>query len=257
MNKLLNIMRKLRGEGGCPWDKEQTHKSLKRNLIEEAYETIDAIDNENDNELCEELGDVLLQVAFHTVIAEEEKRFTYDDIETGVCDKMVSRHTHIFGDDIADSAEDVLKTWKNNKKKEKGDITVTQSMKNVPASFPALLRSYKVQDKAADVGFDWDRAYDAMDKLEEEINELKQAVESHKILNMEEEAGDLLFSVVNVCRLLKIDPETALNQTIKKFIERFEFMENMCLQEDRNIHNMTLCQWDELWGMAKSEEKRG
>ncbi len=257
MNKLLNIMRKLRGEGGCPWDKEQTHKSLKRNLIEEAYETIDAIDNENDNELCEELGDVLLQVAFHTVIAEEEKRFTYDDIETGVCDKMVSRHTHIFGDDIADSAEDVLKTWKNNKKKEKDDITVTQSMKNVPASFPALLRSYKVQDKAADVGFDWDRAYDAMDKLEEEINELKQAVESHKILNMEEEAGDLLFSVVNVCRLLKIDPETALNQTIKKFIERFEFMENMCLQEDRNIHNMTLCQWDELWGMAKSEEKRG
>lgn len=256
MENLLKIMRRLRGPNGCPWDREQTHKSLKKNLIEEAYEVIDAIDSEDDRALCEELGDLLLQVAFHTVIAQEEHRFGYEQVEKGICDKLVSRHTHIFGDDTAFDADEVLKLWKANKKKEKGQKTVTQAMEDIPSSYPALLESYKVQGKAADVGFDWTTAPEAFVKLEEELAEFKEAVVAEDMTAMEDEAGDLLFSMVNVCRLLKVDPETALHKTVQKFKRRFSTMEEQCIKENRDTGKMSLAEWDQLWDMAKAAERK-
>ena len=204
---LLSIVETLRGENGCPWDKVQTHDSIKMNLVEESYEAIESLETGTKDQFADELGDILLQVVFHSQIGKEEGTFTIDDVLYHVCDKMISRHTHIFGTDKADTPEEVLETWEKNKLKEKGQKSYTESLNGVCKYLPALIRAQKVQSKAAKAGFDWDDASGALDKLKEEIDELSDAVSAGNTQNIEEELGDLLFSVVNVSRFLKCSAE--------------------------------------------------
>lgn len=248
---LLGIMKTLRSPEGCPWDREQDHESLKKYFIEETYEVLEAIDLKSPEKLCEELGDVLLQVIFHAQIAEENGRFTMEDVIHGVSHKMVSRHEHVFGQEHAETADDVVNLWENIKKKEKGVKTQSDVLKDVPPILPALMRSYKVQEKAAKVGFDWDDAEDAWKKVQEETEEFHTAWHSQNREETEEELGDLLFAVVNVARFLKIQPELALTGTINKFIRRFEYIEEKSREMGRELTGMTLEEMDALWNEAK------
>ncbi|MGL4731752.1 MAG: nucleoside triphosphate pyrophosphohydrolase [Clostridium sp.] len=248
---LLDIMDTLRGEDGCPWDLEQDHKSLKRCLIEETYEVIEAIDEEDDIKLTEELGDVLLQVVFHSQIGKEEGYFNINDVIENICDKMINRHPHIFGNIKVSDSEEVLKNWDEIKKEEKKYESYTDQLKSVPKVLPGLLRADKVQAKAAKVGFDWDDVKPAMDKVIEELNEVKDVYNGENRSRILEEVGDLIFATVNVARLLDIDPEIALNYTIDKFIKRFNFIEECALKKGLNLLDMTLEQMDELWEEAK------
>jgi len=252
---LLDIMAKLRSPGGCPWDREQDHKSLKRYLIEEAYEVLEAIDEENPAKLCDELGDLLLQVVFHAQIARENGQFDMEDVVHGVSSKMINRHRHVFGEEEAETPEDVIRIWEEIKKEEKGQETQTKVLKGVPANLPALMRSYKVQEKAAQVGFDWDKAEDAFKKLEEEVQELKKACESKDQAEIEEEMGDLLFAAVNVARFYKVQPELALSATVNKFIKRFEYVENESAKQGKKLQDMTLEEMDALWEECKRKER--
>lgn len=248
MNHLKEIMEILRSPHGCPWDREQTHESLKRYLIEETYEVMESIDKQDEDKLMEELGDVLLQVVFHGQIARERGAFDIFDVITRICRKMIERHTHIFGDVIAENAQQVIANWEDLKKQEKGLVTHTQVLRDIPSILPALMRSYKVQEKAALVGFDWDSVEGAMLKLEEELAELKEAYTGGDDNKIREEIGDLLFAAVNVARFLKVDPELALVDTIEKFIARFEYIEK---NSKRPLKEMTLEEMDELWNQAK------
>lgn len=248
---LVEIMSLLRSENGCPWDRDQTHESLKKYLIEETYEVLEAIDLKDKDKLCEELGDLLLQVLFHAQIAKEEGRFDINDVITGICRKMVLRHTHVFGDAKADTPDQVVDNWEEIKKKEKGVENHTGVLKSVPSNLPALMRSYKVQEKAAQVGFDWDKVEDAFEKVEEEIKELKDVYKSKNVERISDELGDAFFALVNVCRFLKIQPELALTGTINKFIERFEYIEQQSLKEGKKLEEMSLSEMDELWDRAK------
>ncbi|MBM7582460.1 tetrapyrrole methylase family protein/MazG family protein [Caldicoprobacter guelmensis] len=248
MNHLKQIMEILRSPEGCPWDKEQTHDSLKRYLIEEAYEVIESIDSKDEDKLLEELGDVLLQVVFHSQIAKERGAFDIFDVITRICQKMIQRHTHIFGGAVAENAQQVVANWEDLKKHEKGFATHTQVLRDIPSILPALIRSYKVQEKAALVGFDWKSVEGAMQKLEEELAELKEVYRGGDEQKIREEIGDLLFAAVNVARFLKVDPELALKDTIEKFITRFEYIEK---NAERPLQEMTLEEMDELWNKAK------
>lgn len=251
LEDFIEIMKTLRGPNGCPWDREQSHESLKKSFIEETYEVLEAIDLKMSDKLCEELGDVLLQVVFHTIIAEEEGHFTIADVIDGVSKKMVSRHEHVFGKEKAQTADDVIDLWDKIKKKEKGARSQTEILKDVPPILPALMRSYKVQEKAAKVGFDWDDVKDAWAKVEEEKDELKDAYESADIKRIQEELGDLLFAIVNVSRFLKVEPELALTGTVNKFIKRFEYIETKSIEGGRQLTDMTLEEMDVLWDEAK------
>lgn len=250
--QLMAVMRKLRAPDGCPWDREQTHESLKQPLLEECYELLDAIDERDDTHLCEELGDVLLQVVFHCVIAEEQGRFTERDVTTALVNKLIFRHPHIFGAAQADTAEKVLVNWEKLKKIEKGQSTQTDALMSVPRGLPALTRSRKVQKKAADVGFDWDSAAAAFSKIAEETAELKSAMDADQ--HVEEEMGDLLFAVVNVARLLKLDPEFLLLAATDKFIRRFAAMEELAMREGRTLEDMTMMEMDACWERVKMTE---
>ena len=254
-NDLLNIMTRLRAPNGCPWDREQDHKSLKRYLIEEAYEVLEAIDEENPSKLCDELGDLLLQVVFHAQIAKENGQFDVSDVVHGVSAKMVNRHRHVFGDEEAETSDDVMDIWEKVKKEEKGLKTQTQVLKEIPGNLPALMRSFKVQQKAAQVGFDWDNIQDAMQKVKEEFNELEQACKSENEANIEEELGDLLFAVVNVSRFLKVQPELALTATTNKFIRRFEYVEQSAAGQGKQLTDMSLSEMDAFWDESKKLEK--
>jgi len=249
--ELLDIMALLRGENGCPWDKEQDHTSLKRYLIEEAYEVLEQIDAKDKDKLCDELGDLLLQVVFHSQIARENGDFDMDDVITGICRKLISRHTHIFGNDKADTADEVLQNWEKIKKKEKGFESQTGILKDVPSNLPALMRSFKVQQKAAQVGFDWDDLEDVMAKVEEEIQELKDVYKSKNVERITDEMGDAFFSLVNLARFLKVQPELALTGTINKFIKRFEYIELESGKAGRKLEDMSLAEMNELWDEAK------
>lgn len=251
LEDFIEIMKTLRGPNGCPWDREQSHESLKKSFIEETYEVLEAIDLKMSDKLCEELGDVLLQVVFHTIIAEEEGHFTIADVIDGVSKKMVSRHEHVFGKEKAQTADDVVDLWDKIKKKEKGARSQTEILKDVPPILPALMRSYKVQEKAAKVGFDWDDVKDAWAKVEEEKDELKDAYESADIKRIQEELGDLLFAIVNVSRFLKVEPELALTGTVNKFIKRFEYIETKSIEAGKQLTDMTLEEMDVLWDEAK------
>lgn len=254
-NDLVDIIEILRGEEGCPWDREQTHDSLKKALIEESYEVIDAIDKQDDDALIEELGDVLLQVIFHASIGKEEGFFDVSDVIQGICNKMISRHPHVFNNEIANTSEEVLVKWDDLKRKEKGFSTVTDEINAIAKSLPALLRAEKIQKKAQKVGFDWNKVEDAIEKVKEELNELKEVYNGENRERIVEEMGDLLFACVNVARFLKVDGELALNLACDKFSRRFAYMEKEALSRSNSLTNMTLAEMDDLWNEAKKAEK--
>ncbi|WP_294395620.1 nucleoside triphosphate pyrophosphohydrolase [uncultured Clostridium sp.] len=254
-NDLLEIVEILRGEDGCPWDREQTHESLKKALVEESYEVIDAIDREDDNGLIEELGDVLLQVVFHASIGKEDGYFDINEIIAGICHKMISRHPHVFGKlDNVNTSEDVLVKWDELKKEEKGYDTLREEMNGVTKGLPSLLRAHKVQDKAKKAGFDFEDINSAIDKLKEEIQEV---IDVYNIKNMDkikDEVGDLLFSCVNVSRLLNVDEELALNSTIDKFIKRFSYIEKSLKDKGLDFKCVNLEEMNKLWEESKKLE---
>lgn len=249
---LLRIIEILRGEDGCPWDREQTHKSLKKALIEESYEVIDAIDQEDEDSLIEELGDVLLQVVFHASIGKEDGYFNITDVIQGICNKMISRHPHVFKNNgELSNSEEVLAKWDELKKKEKGYNSITEEMKGLTKGLPALLRAHKIQEKARKVGFDFEDINFAINKIKEEINEVIDVYNTENVDKIQEEVGDLLFSCVNVARLLKVDEEIALNYTIDKFIKRFEYIERSAKEKNIELINMSLDDMDKLWETSK------
>ena len=249
LNELKEIVERLRRPDGCPWDRVQTHASIRMDMLEEAYEAADAIDKKDMKNLCEELGDVLMQVVFHAEIETEQGGFTMGDVIQGICEKMIYRHPHVFGSGKADTAEEGLINWEELKKKEKRQETQTEVMQSVPEALPALIRARKVQKKAADVGFDFPVTADAMRKVYEEVQELEQAVRENG--EIEEEFGDILFALVNISRFLKINPEFALTKAIKKFINRFEYIEKSALLEGKALSEMSLEEMDLLWDEAK------
>ena len=246
---LEEIVRLLRAPGGCPWDAEQTHASIRRNFLEEAYEAVEAIDEGSSEHLQEELGDVLLQVALHARMEQEEGRFDLDGVADGICNKLIYRHPHVFGDVSVSGTGEVLSNWEALKRVEKGQETNTDALEAVARSLPALWRAEKVQKKAKKAGFDWPDISGALDKLSEELEELKAAAAQGT--NVEEELGDLLFSAVNVSRFVKADPEQALNAATDKFISRFRKVEALAVREGRSMEGMTPDELDKLWERAK------
>lgn len=250
-DEFVDIIRTLLGENGCPWDKAQTHESLKKCLIEECYEVLSAIDHKDQENLCEELGDVLMQVVFHAQLAKQEGSFDLYDVIDGIAKKMVRRHPHIFGEEKADTAEEVLKSWEEIKKKEKKYETKAESMETIPIGLPALMRAEKVQGKAADTGFDFPSATGAIEKVKEEFLELSGACEEENG-DILEEFGDVLFSMVNLSRFLKINPEFALTKATEKFITRFKYVESCALKSGKQLNNMSLEELDVLWNEAKA-----
>ncbi len=247
---LWEIVRLLRAPGGCPWDMEQTHESIRRNFLEEAYEVCEAIDEKSPTHLKEELGDVLLQVLFHTSIEEDAKNFTLDEVCDGVSKKLIYRHPHVFGDTQIANTGEVLTNWEALKKIEKGQATHSDSLEAVARSLPALWRAEKIQQKAKKAGFDWPEISGAMDKLSEETQELRAAITEGT--NPEEELGDLLFAAVNVSRFLSCDPEEALSAACDKFIKRFRMVEECAAQSGRAMEAMSLSELDDLWNKVKS-----
>ena len=246
---LLEIIRLLRSEGGCPWDKAQTHQSIRRGLLEEAYEAAEAIDNDDPVLLKEELGDVLMQVVFHADIESDAGRFTIDDVCDGVVKKLLFRHPHVFGSQCQDSPESVPVSWDKLKRQEKGQKTVADSMDSVARSLPGLWRAEKLQSKAASAGFEWPDVQGALDKLEEEVAELRRAVEEGG--DVPEELGDVLFAAVKVGRFCACDPEDAVNGTCEKFIRRFRAVENGAAAQGREVSQLSLEEMTALWNEAK------
>ena len=246
---LLEIIRLLRSEDGCPWDKAQTHKSIRRGLLEEAYEAAEAIDNDDPVLLKEELGDVLMQVVFHADIESDAGRFTIDDVCDGVVKKLLFRHPHVFGSQREDSPESVLVSWDKLKRQEKGQKTVADSMDSVARSLPGLWRAEKLQNKAASAGFEWPDVQGALDKLEEEVAELRRAVEN--VGDVPDELGDVLFAAVKVGRFCGCDPEDAVNGTCEKFIHRFRAVEEGAAVRGREVSQLSLEEMTALWNEAK------
>ena len=247
----VKIVTLLRSPGGCPWDREQTHESIKKNFIEETYEVIEAINKKSPEMLREELGDVLLQVALHSEIEREEGNFDINDVIHDVVYKLVIRHPHVFGDTVAENGEEALNSWDAAKAKSKGTKKQSDSMASVPRELPALMRAQKIQQKAAKVGFDWDNADGAFEKLNEEINELKIAMDHADGSEIEEEFGDLLFSAVNISRFLKLDSEEALTGATDKFLARFIEVEKLANEGGIDMKAASIEELDRLWDKAK------
>ncbi len=252
LEDLLAIMALLRSEDGCPWDKVQTHQSIRRDLLEEAYETADAIDSGDTANLREELGDLLLQVVFHARIEQERGSFDFDDVCDGICKKLIHRHPHVFGKLELDTPEQVLATWDEVKRQEKDQRSSGEAMASVARAMPALWRAEKVQKKARKDGFDWPDWHGARDKLTEELGELDEAIAAGE--RVEEELGDVLAATVNLARLLKIDPEKALTGSTDRFVRRYERMEAMAAQNGQALSQLTLDRQEALWQQAKGEE---
>lgn len=250
MDDLIRIMELLRSPEGCPWDKVQTHQSIRRDMLEEAYEVAEAIDNQDYENLKEELGDVLFQVVFHSCMAQEAGKFTFDDVVDGVAQKMVFRHPHVFGTAEAENTEQALVTWDAQKQVEKGQKTVGDTLDAVARSLPALIRAQKIQKKAQKAGFDWDNVDPVLDKISEEVEELKQAVRENS--NVEEELGDLLFAAVKAGRFLQVDGEDALHNACEKFIRRFRRVEALA---DKPLDQLDIAALEALWRSAKQEEQ--
>lgn len=249
IDDLIDILVILRGENGCPWDRVQTHDSIKKDMIEEAYEAIDALDKGDDHMFSNELGDVLLQVVFHSQLAKERGAFDFNTVLNEICTKLITRHTHVFGSVKADGEAEALINWEANKKKEKDIKSHTDNLKDVPMYLPALMRAQKVQKRAAGVGFDFGSVEDTIIKLEEEIEELKSAITNKS--NIKEEMGDVFFSAVNVARHLGFESETALSDSVEKFICRFSKMEEQAMADKRDLDSMNLEEMDEIWGKIK------
>ncbi len=251
IDDLLEIVTLLRSEGGCPWDIEQTHKSMRSEMIEEACEVIEAIDLEDTELLKEELGDVLLQVVFHSRIEEETDSFKFSDVCDGICKKLIVRHPHVFGDTIVGSTDEVLKNWDSIKMESKGQETYTETLKSVARSLPGLMRAQKVGKRAKRAGMDFRSAEDAMACIAAESAELDEAVKSGEQAAIEEEIGDLLFSCVNVARHLGVDAEIALNAATDKFISRFEKTEKLVSLESMDMKELSIEELDVYWDRAK------
>lgn len=247
-DKLLHIMKALRAPNGCPWDRQQTHASIKSQLIEEAYELLEAIDENDPTAIAEELGDLLLHIAFHIQIAEENNEFTADTVIDGINTKLIRRHPHVFSDAHAATPHDVLKQWEEIKKKEKKRKSI---LDGIPRHLPAVLRACKLQQRAAHVGFDWDNFKDVIAKLHEELDEFEEARKAQDAKHMEEELGDALFSLINVARYVGSNPEDALQGTMQKFIDRFQYIEKTLLQQGSSIEQADLKTMDALWNEAK------
>ena len=252
----LRIMRLLRSPGGCPWDAEQTNQSIRRNFLEETYEALDALDRDDPVDMCEELGDVLMQVVFHATIEEERGRFTMADVVDGVAQKMVYRHPHVFGTVHVDNSDQVLVNWEKLKRTEKGQASTADAIEAVPHTLPALWRAEKVQKKAAKAGFDWDDPLRALDKLEEEVRELRAAMESGKAPEdphgLREELGDVLFMAAKIGQMTGTDPEDALHRSCDKFDSRFRFVEESA---DKPLSDCGEAELLALWREAKTKEK--
>ncbi len=246
---LVILIEVLRSEQGCPWDREQTHQSIRKDLIEETYEVIEAIDTDNPVLMREELGDVLLQVVFHARIGEEEGQFTVADVTNDICAKLIHRHPHVFGDVEADTSEKVLSNWEIIKSEEKERRTVTDKLRAIPPMLPALMRAEKVGKKAK--CFDFADADAVMDKVCEELTEWSEAWQSGDKSAMEEEMGDLLLTLTSLCRKLGIEPEVALNRATDKFIDRFEKVEKAVLAAEKDIEAMTMIELDAIWNDLK------
>lgn len=253
---LEEIAMVLRGEKGCAWDREQTHESLKPYLIEEAYEACEAIEKKDDTNLREELGDLLYQVYAHAQIAREEGRFTIDDVARAIAEKLINRHPHVFGNETASTAQEVIERWEKIKKKEKAHRE--SILDGVPAQLPSLLKAYRVQQKASRIGFDWGAVEGAVKKLDEEVAEFKEALAQNAGNDraaIEGEIGDVLFSVVNASRLAGVNPEDALGRTVEKFMRRFKFIERDAASRGGRIEEMSLEEMDALWEEAKRRER--
>lgn len=245
--RLLDVLDTLREK--CPWDRKQTNESLRTNTIEEVYELCDALMKDQPQEICKELGDVIMHVVFYSRIAQEKEQFDIADVLNKQCDKLIFRHPHVYGDAVAESAGDVLKTWEQIKLKEKnGNKTV---LSGVPNALPSLIKSYRVQEKAANVGFDWEQKEDVWKKVKEEIAEFEAEVANMDREKATSEFGDVLFSLVNAARLYHINPDNALERTNKKFIERFNYVEEHSIKAGKNLNEMSLAEKDELWEEAK------
>lgn len=248
--RLLDVMDTLRRE--CPWDREQTFDSLRSNTIEETYELADAITDHNLEGIKEELGDLLLHVVFYSKLGEEEGAFDYADVADAVCDKLIYRHPHVYGDIHANTPGEVKENWETLKLRKKNRKSGT--LGGVPRSLPAMVKAYRVGEKAAATGFDWQRKEDVWDKVKEEIAEVEAEMRASDRRNMEGEFGDLFFALVNACRLYGVDPESALERTNKKFIRRFDYMEEKAAEQGVTLHDMPLDRMEELWREAKHKE---
>lgn len=270
MEDLTAVVRRLFAPDGCPWDRVQTHDTIRRNMVEEAYEAVDAMDSGRFDRIADELGDVLLQVLMHSAIAERDGEFTFEDVTDNLSRKLISRHSHVFGTDKADSPDAVLTVWDKNKMREKGHASFSETLADVPTGLPALMRADKLQKRAGKAGFDWPDAAGARAKIGEELAEVedvllkngkslygKLSAEKDAEIHREAEAevGDLLFACVNYARLLGIDPEIALNRTNAKFIRRFTGVEALAGEEGRKLDEMPLEEMDLLWERVKKTEK--
>jgi tetrapyrrole methylase family protein/MazG family protein len=252
--KLVDIMTLLRSNYGCPWDKVQTSESIKPYLIEETYEVIEAIDEKDPVKMKEELGDLLLQVVFHAQIAKDRGEFDINDVIDKISDKMVSRHPHVFGDAKFETPEEVTKQWQD-RKREEGKLK-DSALEGVPKELPSLLRAHRLQSRAAKVGFDWAKVEDVFGKLDEELEEFKEALEKKDKKEIEDELGDIFFVLVNISRFVGVNAEEALRKTISKFISRFRYIEMTAADEGRQLSDMTLEEMDALWNEAKKGEKQ-
>jgi tetrapyrrole methylase family protein/MazG family protein len=247
--KLIAIMAALRGEKGCPWDKEQTRESLKPFLVEETYEVLEAIDEGNPDKIREELGDLLFQIVFHCQLAKERGEFDMHDVVRSISEKMTGRHPHVFGGETYETSEEVLKQWEKRKLEEgKNRESI---LEGIPRELPSLLRAHRIQARAARVGFDWKQVEDVVSKLDEELKEFREALEKRDQREIEDELGDLFFVLVNISRFVGINPEDALRKTISKFISRFRYIEMKAAEAGKGLSDMSLEEMDALWDEAK------
>ena len=251
--RLLEIMERLRSEDGCPWDRAQTHETLKAYLIEEAYELLEALDRAETERIKEELGDLLFQIVFHVQIAKEEGQFTMEDVIEGINQKMLTRHPHVFGGESLRTADEVLERWDQHKKRE-GKLKESL-MEGLPKALPALLKALRAQERAARVGFDWTTAEEVFEKIKEETEELKRAINEKDHEAVQSEIGDLLFSLVNLSRHLRVNPEEALMEATDRFIERFRAIEQLARQRGHSLEEMSLEEMDRLWEEVKTEDR--
>jgi len=251
-DRLVNIVKRLRAPNGCPWDRKQTLYSLKQNAIEEVFEFIDALDRKDIDNIKEELGDMLLHVVFHSVIAEEDNLFTIDDVLDGISDKLIRRHPHVFGNVKVNGVDEVLKNWDEIKTKEKKEKP-KHYLGDVPRGLPPIERAYKLQKKAAKVGFDWQNADECFEKVKEEFNELIEAHNSKNKDNIKHEIGDMIFALINFARLSDIDPSEALREASLRFEERFNCVEDKLKEKGKTLNESNLDEMEQLWQTCKQE----
>lgn len=254
-DRLVDVVAMLRSKNGCPWDLAQTHESLKADLIEEAYELIEAIDAKVPKKICDELGDLLMQVMLHSQIATDRNEFGVDEVIENLTEKLVRRHPHVFGSVVATDENEVLENWEEIKRGEDGNKDRKSSLDGIPHSLPSLQRAEKIQKKASRAGFDWDTTEDVLPKLQEEIDEIEESIRNDDITEIEMEIGDLLFSVVNLCRFLNVQPEEALRKSTRKFADRFQRMETTLKRTNKTFKDYDLSTLDQIWEQVKQQEK--